>query len=178
MVERQWNLQMFLWKENLDPEAQVETGIITTLIYGNKCSAPQSEEGMRQLAEVLRPHNPTLAKFILDSRFVDDINDSFATEDECFSIKNAANQAFSSLGMEVKGWAMTGESPSEDISEDGTVGVAGLSWTPLVDSLELKYSHLHFGKVSRGRLPTGVDVWDGNFGSFEQMDDFVPKKLS
>ena len=58
-----WHLQLFLWKEALDPDKEVSIAVIKTLIYGNGCSAPVSEEGMAQLADRVKPEDPELAAF-------------------------------------------------------------------------------------------------------------------
>ena len=52
-----WHLQLFLWKEELKTDAPTLIAVIKTLIYGNKSSAPLSEEGMQLLAEKVRPFN-------------------------------------------------------------------------------------------------------------------------
>ena len=67
-----WHLQLFLWKEALDPDKEVSIAVIKTLIHGNGCSAPISEEGMAQLADRVKPEDPELADLLTDSRFVDD----------------------------------------------------------------------------------------------------------
>ena len=36
LVIEQWNLQLFLWKEDLDPANETLVGVISTLIYGVK----------------------------------------------------------------------------------------------------------------------------------------------
>ena len=180
--EEQWNLQLFLWRENMDISSPVKTGIITTLIYGNKCSAPQTEEGMKQLADLIKEENPNLADFLLNGRFVDDLNTSLASQEEAERITKDADKWFNSLGMEVKGWCFSGRKPPESISEDGRIGVAGMSWNPEIDSLEIKYSSLHFGSVSRGRMRSGTITWeefsDGKFANLELMNAFVPEKLT
>ena len=174
-----WNLQLFLWKQSMDPEATTEVGVIKTLIYGNKSSAAQSEEGIRQLAAIVKPTNPSLADFLINSRFVDDLNDSKASKQDCDTLRRDTDAAFAALDVEIKGWAETGKTPSEEISEEGYVGVGGMAWCPAVDSFELKYSPLHFGSVSRGRLATGTETWPhGTYGNLEQMDKFVPQKLT
>ena len=61
----------------MDPNTgTVDIAVIKTLIYGNSASAPLSEEGMRQLADMVRPDDPELADFLNKCRFVDDLNDS------------------------------------------------------------------------------------------------------
>ena len=71
-----WHLQLFLWQESLDPDKPIDIAVIKTLIYGNSASALLSEEGMRQLAVLVREEDPGLADFLTDGRFVDNLNDS------------------------------------------------------------------------------------------------------
>ena len=53
-----------------------------------------------------------------------------------------------------------------------------MGWTPELDCIEVKFSPLHFGRVSRGRLVAGTQIFDGKFGTWQEMDDFVPTKLT
>ena len=122
-------------KENLDPDSTVKTAVITTLIYGNKSAAPQTEEGIKQLAAVIQ-----------------DMNGSQACRKHSIRITTDADEWFKALRMEVKGWCFSGIKPPEAVSEDGKVGVDGMCWEPELDTIELKYAPLHFGSVSRGRI--------------------------
>ena len=100
-----------MWKEALDPDKEVSIAVIKTLIYGNGCSAPVSEEGMAQLADRVKPEDPELAAFLTDSRFVDDLNDSLKDVESAHRLQNAVNEAFSKLGAKIKGWAISGQDP-------------------------------------------------------------------
>ena len=173
-----WHLQLFLWKDDMDPGADTVVAVISTLIYGNKASAPQTEEGMRQLSEHLRSSNPKLAEFLLECRFVDDLNTSEASKEACDALQTDADRELNSLGVESKGWGKTGEKPSEDIAVEGCMGVAGMSWSPELDTLEVKLGNLHFGSVSRGRLAPGTEIFEGKLGTLEEMNAFVPQKLT
>ena len=51
-------------------------------------------------------------------------------------------------------------------------------WNPEIDYLEVKLGNLHFGTISRGRLKAGTEVFNGKFGTFDEMNDFVPKSLT
>ena len=42
----------------------------------------------------------------------------------------------------------------------------------------MKIGNLHFGSVVRGRLSAGTKVFEGKFGTFDEMNDFVPSKLT
>eukprot|EP00092_Neocalanus_flemingeri_P018101 GFUD01019591.1.p1 GENE.GFUD01019591.1~~GFUD01019591.1.p1 ORF type:complete len:2548 (-),score=673.50 GFUD01019591.1:927-8570(-) len=178
LVPEQWHLQLFLWKEDMNPDGETFIAVIKTLIYGNKASAPQSEEGMRQFANYLRPTKPRLADFLMEARFVDDLNDSEPTKEALDKLQQEAEEEFGSLSIEAKGYAKSGETPSKDISEDGTIGVGGMVWNPLIESLEVKYAPLHFGSVSRGRLTVGTQVFEGKMITLEEMNKFVPTNLT
>ena len=178
LIEDHWHLQLFLWKPDMNPNADSMVCVIKTLIYGNKASAPQSEEGIRQLAKHIESSNPKLADFLLECRFVDDLNTSEASKDDCDTLQKDADRELGLLGVESKGWGKSGERPSDEIAEDGCMGVAGMTWCPELDSLEVKLGKLHFGSISRGRLAPGTELFDGKFGTLEELDNFVPMKLT
>ena len=83
----------------MDPNKEVSIAVIKTLIYGNGCSAPVSEEGMAQLADKVRPE----ATFLTDARFVEDLNDSLKDIESAIRLKSAVDEAFSKLGAKIKG---------------------------------------------------------------------------
>ena len=67
---------------DLNPENETLVGTITTLIYGVKSVAAQSEAGIRKLANFIQAKHPDLAEFLLQSRYVDDLGDSRSTLEE------------------------------------------------------------------------------------------------
>ena len=179
LIPEHWHLQLFLWKAEMNPDAETVIAVIMTLIYGNKASAPQSEEGMRQFSEYLRKIGKVdLADFLLNDRFVDDLNTSKPSKAACDYLQEQTDLELGTLGVETKGWGRTGERPSDEIAEDGCMGVAGMIWCPEIDSIEVRISKLHFGSVSRGRLAPGTEIFKGDFGTFEEMNNFVPKSLT
>ena len=173
-----WHLQLFLWREALDPEKPVDIVVIKTIIYGNGAAAPISEEGMSQLADKVKPHDPELADFLTEARYVDDLNDSLESLEAALRLQGAVDAEFEKLGAKIKGWAVSKHPPAEEISENGLVGVAGYAWHPMSDSLELKLNQLHFGKIVRGRLSPNTLIFSGDSSCFGDMDKFVPAKLS
>ena len=67
--------------------------------------------------------------------------------------------------------------PPESVSEDRvSVGFAGMTWIPEVDSFSLRIQKLHFGKKRRGRFPDSLEMYDGSFG--KTIEEFVPENLS
>ena len=51
LLAEQWNLQRFVWHDDLNPENPLLEGVITTLIYGVRSISKQSEDAVEQLAD-------------------------------------------------------------------------------------------------------------------------------
>ena len=64
LIEDQWNLQLFLWKEDLNPANETLVGVIRTLIYGVKSVAAQSEAGINKLAKYVEKSTLNLQSFL------------------------------------------------------------------------------------------------------------------
>ena len=172
----QWHLQRVLWREGLDMTAEVEEIVILSLIFGVRAVSALSEWALKLLAEHVRSRNPRLAELLEKARFVDDLGDSDESVEAVKKIMNEADELFESVGLQCKGWSISGSNPHPDVSKDGlTIDVGGMEWCPALDTITVKIPPLHFGKKSRGKIRVGTEVFDG---SFEDLDKFVPKKLS
>ena len=177
LVEDQWNLQLFLWKEDLNPANETIVGVIRTLIYGVKSVAAQSEAVIEKLAKYIEKNNPSLAEFLLNSRYVDDLGDSKTNMADCSELTKQADELFANVGMSVKEWGFSGTAPSEKTSSDGrTVSFGGMLWDPVLDCLEPKVPPCHFGSVSRGRVKLGTEIFEGTMEI--DMEKFVPSKIT
>ena len=178
LMREQWNLQRFLWVNNLEPDGEILEAVMTTLIYGVTSVSAQSEFAMTELGGLVKNENPELAKLLLLSRYVDDLQESKPTLQQCLNLAKQADQLFSQLGLLCKAWTFSGIPPSPTVSKDGlSVGIFGaFSWYSEGDILELKFPKLHFGKPRRGKMPLTVKYFEGD--SEEDMDSFVPNPLT
>ena len=150
--------------------------VMKTLIYGVKSVSAQSEEAKLQLAETVKDKYPDVYNLIMKATYVDDIGDSKPTREECERIMEEADNTFDMVGLNVKGWTLKGTKPSDKVSKDGlTVGVGGFGWNSFLDSIEIKIPGLHFAQKKRGRLDKDTKIFSG---SFEELEDHVPKNLS
>ena len=113
----QWNLQRFLWLDNLDPEGEVLEGVITTLMYGVNSVSAQSEYAMTELAAYIKEEDPELAMFLLLSRYVDDLLDSKSSSEACIRLSEAADTLFAKVGLTCKGWTHSGTAPPSKITK-------------------------------------------------------------
>ena len=153
LVNSQWNLQKFLWCPNLNPEGEIVEAIVKTLIYGVKSVSAQSEYALEQLADIAETYDKELAAFLRLCRYVDDLASSHLSFQKCLDLSQKADELFSKVGLEVKGWVYSGQDPPESVSKDGfSVSVAGSRCIPKLDAVEIKIPVLHFGKKSRGKL--------------------------
>ena len=176
LLSQQWNLQKFLWSKDLDPDGEIFEGVITTLIYGVKSVAGQSECSLEQLADIVEEIDPELAELLRLCRYVDDIGDSKPKAEQCQDLARRADDLFARVGLECKGWSFSGQDPPERVSKDGlTVGIGGMKWTPALDAVQVKIPFLHFGKRRRGKLDEKTPIFNGVFAD---LDEFIPKNLT
>ena len=176
LIPSQWNLQRILWKPNLHPAEPVEEAVITTLIYGQISASCQSECAMEKLADDYKSKYPDVSSFLLKSRYVDDLGESKSSYDELEQLAHDTDKVLSSVGINCKGWTMTGNTPSDVVSKDGsTIGVGGFKWNPVEDTLQVKVPYLFFSKKSRGRLSEDTVFFNADIHSIEE---FVPKDLT
>ena len=177
LILEQWNLQRVLFRQNFDPNAEVQEAVIKTLIWGVKCVSAQSECAIIKLAEAVKDESPMLSNFLLNSRFVDDLGDSKEKLEIVKKLADEADELFSKVGLECKGWSFSGSHPPLEVGEeDHTVSIGGTKWHTMLDLLEVPLPTLHFSKKTRGRLVIGTEVFKGSM--VEDMEKFVPKPLT
>ena len=114
---------------------------------------------------------------------MDDLGESKATREECYTLIEQADETFAMVNLKAKDWTVSGEVPSEKVSKDGaSQDIGGMKWFPPLDSMETKIPPLHFGSKTRGRLSSKVEIF-ANFGlspseMYKKMDEFTPNKLT
>ena len=176
LVQEQWSLQRVLYKPDLDPEADTMELIIKSLIYGVRCVSAMSEQAVLDLAASVRSSNSRLADLLISARFCDDLGDSDRDDQTVKMIIQEADVLFGKVGLECKGWTVSGSPPNPDVTHDGvSVDIAGMSWFPEIDTMVVKIPPIHFGSKLRGKLRVGTEVFEG---SFADLDKFVPEKLT
>ena len=172
----QWNLQRFLFRDNLDPDGELREGVIGALIYGIKCVSAQTEHAMEEIAKAMEQDYPELAKLIRMCRYVDDMGESSTEKEFLKMVVKQADEVFKKIGLSCKGWTWSGEDPPEKIMKAGcTVSIAGQRWTPKVDCIEVPIPDLHFGVRRRGRVDDKVPRFKG---TKDDMEKFIPLKLT
>ena len=97
-----WNLQRFLFKEDLNPDSPVLEGAIKTLIYGVGSVSAQSENGMRKLSNLVKDEKPNVKKLIEERMYVDDAGESKCTKEECPKLSVDADEVFARVGLKCK----------------------------------------------------------------------------
>ena len=80
------------------------------------------------------------------------------------------DEQFQNYNLKVKGWAISGQAPPEEISDDlRTVQIAGITWETETDSFNLNHPPLHFGKKVRGRFPSDLKIYRRGIDTIEEF---------
>ena len=146
--------------------AEVEEIVILSLIFGVRAVSALSEWALLLLADHVRIKNPRLAELLEKARFVEDLADRDKSVEAVQEIIEEANKLFESVGLQCKGWSISGSNPHPDVTDDGlSIGVGGMEWCPMIDTVTVKIPPLHFGKKSRGKIRVGTEIFDGSFRS-------------
>ena len=72
---------------------------------------------------------------VLESAYVDDCNSSVACIEDLEEVKQKMPEFMKQHGMPIKALAWTGEEAPKELSEDGSINIAGYSWDPMTDSM-------------------------------------------
>ena len=171
MAEESWQFQKLLLREDLNPNGKLIRAVIVSAIFGVCSSGGQSEEVIRQFAELIKDEFPEVAKLLLKKRYVDDLGKSVKTKQEALKLMATTEEVLERIKMEIKGWGITGENPPEQLSDDGiSIGFAGMTFLPGIDSFKLNISNLHFGKKKRGKYAQNLEIFEEEtHGSVEKF---------
>ena len=177
LIPEYWNLQRVLFRADLDPKSTVEECVVTTLIYGVKSTACQSETGLEEIANHVKDEKPEVYKLLKEGRYVDNLMESKNSIEEIRLLGADTTEVLDRLNLKTKGFTYSGEDPQPDETIDGvSLDVNGYRWFSKLDIIEPKIPLLHFSKKSRGRIVDAEYFPIG--GDFEKMDAYVPTKLT
>ena len=152
----------YLWVEDLDPEGPIVEMVVRSLIYGVKSAGNQTMVAFQETAKEAKKQ-PALEKSggpacLEEDSYMDDILSSFMEFLQRQGAMDGLNKTLDISKMSVKEFTLSGEPPSEKVSEDGVhVNLVGYLWNPVTDTLGLDIKPLYFGKKVRGRLPPFVE---------------------
>ena len=117
------------------------------------------EEGLFKIAQVL------------ESAYVDDCNSSMACIEELEEVKQKMPEFMRQHGMPIKALAWTGEEAPKELSEDGSINVAGYSWNPTTDRMKVTLPKIFHGEKKKGKF-TPETVFFNEEGSLENITKF------
>ena len=146
LVPDHWNLQRILFKENLNPDAVTKQACVTTLIYGVKSVAGQTEFAFEEIADKVKNENPKVSQLLTLGRYCDNLLNSTVTLHEAETLASDTTEILDRLGLPTKGFSFSGKNPQPLETLDGiSIDVNGMRWCTAVDSIEVKVPSLHFG---------------------------------
>ena len=161
-----YRYQRYLWKEDLNPANPLMIMIVRTLIYGVRPSGNLTMAAFDKLSEYCKLHHPEHARgasVLSEDAYMDDILHSEHSPEDCQTVAASLDFTLNLGSMSVKDYTFSGSEPSEKVSADGIhVGLIGLLWNPVNDTVSLDIKELYLGKPRRGKLP---DLVQGDIGT-------------
>ncbi|XP_073963660.1 uncharacterized protein [Choristoneura fumiferana] len=137
--------QLFLWRE--PGENQPKLMKMTSMIFGAASSPFLAHSVRNHNAERHAPEFPQALYAITSSHYMDDLVDSYATEEEAVDVATAVNEVHLRAGFELRGWNTNSPKLERRIEPElratapATLGLSegpkilGLIWDPRSDTL-------------------------------------------
>ena len=107
---------LFLYSDDLDPDSEPITWVLTRAWYGVRPTGNQSGQALDSLAEMCGPEFPLGKSALLSDRYVDDIFSGAQTEVERDNQVSQVQSILSKGGFSLKYVAKSGEAPPEAAS--------------------------------------------------------------
>ena len=149
--KRYWRYQLYLWSEGLKGNSTPKWKLIKTFIYGVRSSGNLAEYGLRQTVGLCKDLFPRAFSVVTQYTYIDDMLSGTESLEETLSLTDELEASVLKGGFRLKGFTISGDNPSENLSSDGvSVVVAGLRWFPEGDFFKLNISELNFNKKLRG----------------------------
>ena len=160
IIPQHYKYQKFLWTDLTKDDAPIDEWVIRTLIYGTRPAGNITITGIRKLSDFVIVNHPDRAigaNVLKDDSYLDDVCTGGETTDEVATIASDIDFTLAQGSMEVKGYTITGNDPTEDVSSDGeSVSVLGYAWFPKSDMLSLDRRDIYLEKSKRGKHPEPV----------------------
>ena len=152
LEKEHWRYQLYLWHDQLDPNAEPRLKVIKTCIYGVRPSGNQAECAIRRTAELSGEEFPDARDAICDDTYVDDCMSGTESKKDTLRVTDEIQVALAKGGFTLKGFSMSGEDPPKHLSADGkSVMAIGGKWFPKEDSVQLNIKPLNLTKKVRGK---------------------------
>ena len=130
-----------MWSEGLKGNSTPEWKVIKTLIYGVRSSGNLAE--LRRTVEICKDMFPRAFSVVTQDTYIDDMLSGTESLEETLSLTDELEASVLKGGFRLKGFTISGDNPSENLSSDGvSVVVAGLRWFPEGDFIKLNMSEV------------------------------------
>ncbi|XP_015747436.1 PREDICTED: uncharacterized protein LOC107327200 [Acropora digitifera] len=101
--EADQHVNRFLWR-NLYTDREPDVYVKTVLTFGDKPAPAMARIALRNTADEAREDFPEAAQVLKDNTYMDDICDSFCTEEEARELTKCIDSVLEKGGFKVKGW--------------------------------------------------------------------------
>ena len=143
----------FLWR-GLDTSREPEVYIFLRVTMGDKPAPAIATEALFMTAEKCQESHPRACQMILESSYVDDLIDSVDSESGARILAKDTEEVLEKGGFSVKCWQSLdslGDLRGGELKESarGRVGVLGVCWDPVEDTINFEVT-LNFSEKKHG----------------------------
>ena len=131
---------------------------------------------VKQLIEMAKKEGFHKVAQVLESSYVDDCNSSVGSTPDLEEIKQKMPSFMENHGMAIKALAWTGEEAPKELSEDGTINIAGYSWNPVTDRMRVTTPKIFHGEKKKGRFTPDTVFFKGDT-TIENINNFYEDKI-
>jgi hypothetical protein len=165
--------QRFLWRDG-DSTKPPDTYVLTVMTYGSVCSPTSAQWVKNHHASQYINSKPRAVEAITNRHYVDDMLDSFETEQEAITTVKDVIEIYAAAGMEIRNWLSNSRllmetfnkqqetitSLSLNFDADQTDKILGIYWNLKSDAYTFKLSFIRADPdlVSLVRVPTKREV--------------------
>merc|ERR1711873_86618 len=108
--------------------------------------------------------------------YVDDCNSSVGSTLDLEEVKQKMPSFIENHGMPIKALAWTGEEAPKELSEEGSINVAGYSWNPVTDKMRVTTPKIFHGEKKKGRFTPDI-VFFTDEVTIENINKFYEDKI-
>ena len=140
-----------IFSENFGIDDPPEWFCLLVHSFGYPSTSAIAKESVLKISETATIEELHEVAKALKLGYVDDINPSVDTEEQLRKLKEDTTEIMSRHGMDLKGWAVSGELPETSLSPKPFTMVGGWKWFSKEDKIQLRIPDIYLGKKKRGK---------------------------
>lgn len=191
IIEADQMCQLVLWR-NCDEASPVKIYKMTRMTFGASCSPCSATYVLRENANQFSVQHPRAVESIRENHYVDDLLDSFDSEDEALEISRQIHFIHEEGGFLIRNWISNSRQVANEMNrratnelidlnmnvseETSTEKVLGMFWSTITDQFlfKLNVKSVDAAIINKLRLPTKREMLKIMMSQFDPLGILSP----